>query len=184
MAFPAFNKDTFRTAALGLGLLAMTATAGTSLAPKAHAEDVGYQTANFEQPAEITILTDEQLARLTIESKAMEFAAAGHANLGISVLEGPDLYEIMQSDGTEFANRIQTSIKEKHGVSGAVYAGDNGNKITEVTLFYQTMDTNNNPVVITDGPHNLLEATPALLKAVEHVRNVRDYSALQVSYEN
>ena len=124
---------------------------------------------------ESIVLTEAQLARLEVEASAFDYSKRNPGCIGISVLEGPDLRELGRT-ASEFAGFIAAGVERKFDIESSGFYGDNGKKATEITYYYQLIDTNNSEVVVTSGPHNIVDAVDALKEVIETVKAVRKYS--------
>ena len=128
-------------------------------------------------------LTEEQRARLEVIGEAMDYAATGYGKIGVSVLHGADLPQL---SGDEIAEKFSNGIGKNFTLPAQGYAGDNGEKATEVTFTYllPPRSSNEEPIVMASGPHNLDEALVAIHDVGLRVQGISQNQGLNVDTVN
>jgi hypothetical protein len=179
MALPKLNKDFVgRASALGLGAaVVLTPLTGVFAGDNQSAPPAATtaMAATTTQAAKMTnastaanTVTPEQVARFEVEARAFDYAMAHPGQVGISVLKGPDAGT---REGAELAALLERGLEGRYGIAAEGYAGDNGDKPTEIIFHYRTDYTNNyGPLVRSYGPFNMGDAisnVPELVKRVE-----------------
>lgn len=125
-------------------------------------------------------LTAVQRARLAVIGESMDYAAEGYGKIGVSVLHGDDF---LQMTGPELADGLALGIGRNFQLPSEGYAGDNGEKATEVTFSYLSpprAGIDEAPIVMTSGPHNIDEALVAIQEVGKSVQNIVQSTGVNV----
>lgn len=169
MALSDFKKSfTGRATAFGLTALAALTPLTDTFAGDANTTRPGVTSAS---------LTDEQRARVLVLAAASDYAMEHPGHIGISVLRGPDAGN---KQGPELAALLERGIEGRYGIESEGYAGNNGNKPTEITYHYRSNLTGNGPLVMSLGPYNMGDAIANVPELIARVEATRQYSSLDL----
>ena len=145
---------------LRMGVMAFMIAATTPMV--AMAQQSGDQLAlapHAQQQTSTSILTQEQRARLIAEAKAFDYAMANPGKMGISVLRGADSGRKSEQ---QMVNMVVRGANSGFKLNAEGFSADNGNKATEITYHYRIDGPGEQPMVVSNGPHNIGDALKAL----------------------